>query len=173
MIASLKSTLFNFSNKVNSNQRYKTIRRDLNTIKGFQLKEFIVSTDDKTIIAVDKSHHKLVIMQMNGETQHHNLMHCSDLMSVHMYENGTAVKSYTNSFLLNKIPEHKPISTADEQTSFLKIQTTIKDIESIKFHFKPMRESDDITEWFDICRQLIGRAERSIETINSRIQISG
>ena len=173
MIASLKSTLFNFSNIVSTSNRAKTIRRDLNTIKGFQLKEFIVSTDDKTIIAVDKSHHKLVIMQMNGETQHHNLMHCSDLMSVHMYENGTAVKSYTNSFLLNKIPEHKPISTADEQTSFLKIQTAIKDIESIKFHFKPMRESDDITEWFDICRQLIGRSERSIETINSRIQISG
>lgn len=171
MLANLKSSIVNFNSRLNANNLRKLIKSQLNEIKGFYLGEFYLSQDASLALAVDKSHHKLVLLHVHGSEFKHSLFHCSDLQSVHMYVNGSSVKSYSNSFSSRSVPGHSPVSAEDKSKSFLKILTNKKEQQSLMFFFDSAKQSDDLLHWFDICRLVIAKAEQTTETMNSRIQV--
>jgi len=171
MLANLKSSIVNFNSRLSAKNTEKSIKAQLSEIKGFYLKDFYISNDSNSVIAVDKSLHKLVILINKEQSWQPILMHCSDLKSVHHYQNGTAVKSYTNSFLHDCVPGHTPIAAKDKTKSFLKIKTNRKHHRAIIFHFDNKQSNESIGQWFDICRQLIAKAEQTTEAMNSRIQV--
>ena len=171
MLSNLKSTIINFNSRLTSKNLRKIIKSGLSEIKGFYLGQYQISPDSRYIIAVDKSHHKLVHTHVIGTKLSHTMFHCSDLQSVHMYVSGSSVKSYSNSFINKSVPGHSPIAAEDKTKSFLKILTNKTERESVVFFFDSGRQNDDLLHWFHICRLLIAKAEQASETMSSRIEV--